>query len=207
MTTFSAFGADTPFAPSSDHSAMQVAHRYPTRSRSHEALVLWGRRRSDFLFMITLASLSLSLPAFFEAAWRITSSTGLPNLIRDDLDLSVGHLSIPQVSKGSFPGTETWLLPGDDIHSAISRIAPVELNKTGRSPVLPQICQPGNFSVPWTEFQEAAEDPKLAFMFTPYHITTGGGEKYLLTGEIKGGRLAILLRNDLRVMDLDWDVT
>ena len=58
----------------------------------------------------------------------------------------------------------------------------------------PVMCHPGNFTaVPWGAFREdAAPAPgsagsrsgsmPVAALFTPYHVTTGGGEKYLLSG-------------------------
>ena len=58
----------------------------------------------------------------------------------------------------------------------------------------PAMCHPGNFTaVPWGAFREdAAPAPgsagfgsgslPAAALFTPYHVTTGGGEKYLLSG-------------------------
>ena len=57
----------------------------------------------------------------------------------------------------------------------------------------PATCHPGNFTVPWGAFREdGAPAPgsagsgsgsmPAAALFTPYHVTTGGGEKYLLSG-------------------------
>ena len=57
----------------------------------------------------------------------------------------------------------------------------------------PAMCHPGNFTVPWGAFREdSAPAPgsagfgsgsmPAAALFTPYHVTTGGGEKYLLSG-------------------------
>ena len=57
----------------------------------------------------------------------------------------------------------------------------------------PAMCHPGNFTVPWGTFREdSAPAPgsagfgsgsmPAAALFTPYHVTTGGGEKYLLSG-------------------------
>lgn len=62
----------------------------------------------------------------------------------------------------------------------------------GSSGQRPAMCKPGNFTVPWGDFNEDAVpapgsgsgsgSTPTAAMFTPYHVTTGGGEKYLLSG-------------------------
>ena len=149
----------------------------------------WRRHRSDFLLVVALASLALSLPTFFESAWRLSPSRSLLSigLWKDGLDHDLGPMKTPQNAKARIAAASASLLSlvrseGYPDQQVVVRATEGSHRKSSGSPIVPQICQPGNFTVPWSEFQEAAADAKLAFLYTPYHVTTGGGEKYLLTG-------------------------